>query len=266
MKGLKYTNTKGIINLKKPQLKTTEVYNVDSLMNPIQTFINDINSNQTTLIKKVSLLESKINDIENNKIPLVLVNSVTTRESDVLDKEKVFKKFSDFSVRSIRIEKTEEAVINMFKDEYDKGTKVFIFLFEKEVGSKIGLVDENYRSLNSLITNGISNDKIQLFSINKNEIVLGFVCLYFHKNIINYLKGTLTTEGKKVGGMYFAFDQIIRQYAAKDCIFDFGGSNVKGIASFYEKFGAKNLTYYSHEYNQLPKLINKLKKIKDKLL
>ena len=58
----------------------------------------------------------------------------------------------------------------------------------------------------------------------------------------------------------------IQQYAAKDCIFDFGGSNVKGIASFYEKFGAKNLTYYSHEYNQLPKLINKLKKIKDKLL
>jgi hypothetical protein len=170
--------------------------------------------------------------------------------------------YNNYSSNAKRILKKTEGLKLVKSNHVDD----FIFLFEKEVGSKIGLVDENYRSLNSLITNGISNDKIQLFSINKNEIVLGFVCLYFHKNIINYLKGTLTTEGKKVGGMYFAFDQIIQQYAAKDCIFDFGGSNVKGIASFYEKFGAKNLTYYSHEYNQLPKLINKLKKIKDKLL
>jgi hypothetical protein len=170
--------------------------------------------------------------------------------------------YNNYSSNAKRILKKTEGL------QLDKCDEVegFISLFENEVGSKIGLVDENYRSLNSLIKKGISNGQIKLFSINKNEVILGFVCIYFHKNIINYLKGTLTSEGKKLGGMYFAFDQIIQQYAAKDCIFDFGGSNVKGIASFYEKFGAKNLTYYSHEYNKLPKLINKLKKIKDKLL
>ena len=170
--------------------------------------------------------------------------------------------YNNYSSNAKRILKKTEGLELEKCDDVDG----FISLFENEVGSKIGLVDENYRSLNYLIKNGISNGQIKLFSINKNEVVLGFVCIYFHKNIINYLKGTLTSEGKKLGGMYFAFDQIIQQYAAKDCIFDFGGSNVKGIASFYEKFGAKNLTYYSHECNKLPKLINKLKKIKDKLL
>ena len=170
--------------------------------------------------------------------------------------------YNNYSSNAKRILKKTEGLELEKCDDVDG----FISLFENEVGSKIGLVDENYRSLNYLIKNGISNGQIKLFSIKKNEVILGFVCIYFHKNIINYLKGTLTSEGKKLGGMYFAFDQIIQQYAAKDCIFDFGGSNVKGIASFYEKFGAKNLTYYSHEYNKLPKLINKLKKIKDKLL
>ena len=141
----------------------------------------------------------------------------------------------------------------------------FITLFKQEVGLKIGLTGENYMCLNSLIRAGLSCGKIQMFSIKQNDVLLGFVCFYFHKNIINYLKGSLTEKGKKLGGMYFAFDQIIQQYAGKDCIFDFGGSNLKGISSFYKKFGAQDLTYYSHDYNQLPKLINKLKKIKDKL-
>lgn len=141
----------------------------------------------------------------------------------------------------------------------------FVEFFKQEVGFKIGLADDNYKNLNSLISNGLSNDKIQLYSIQRNDGFLGFVCFYFHKNIINYLKGALSEKGKKLGGMYFAFDQIIQQYAGKDCIFDFGGSNLKGIASFYKKFGAQDLTYYSHDYNQMPKLINKLKEIKDKL-
>jgi len=176
-----------------------------------------------------------------------------------LDYSSIYNNYSSNAKRILK--KTEGLQLDKCDD-----VEGFISLFENQVGSKIGLVDENYRSLNSLIKKGISNGQIKLFSINKNEVILGFVCIYFHKNIINYLKGTLTSDGKKLGGMYFAFDQIIQQYAAKDCIFDFGGSNVKGIASFYEKFGAKNLTYYSHEYNKLPRLLNKLKKIKDKLL
>ena len=141
----------------------------------------------------------------------------------------------------------------------------FIEFFNQEVGLKIGLVDENYKCLKLLITNGLSNHKMQLYSIENKGAFLGFACFYFHENIINYLKGALNEDGKKLGGMYFAFDQIIQQYAGKDCIFDFGGSNLKGISTFYKKFGAQDLTYYSHDYNQLPKLINKLKKIKDKL-
>ena len=141
----------------------------------------------------------------------------------------------------------------------------FIDFFKTNVGDGIGLKNENYVNLSELIKNGASKGKIKLFSIYKEGVFLGYACFYFHKNVINYLKGALNKQGKENGAMYYAFDQIIRKYAAKDCIFDFGGSNVEGIANFYRKFGAKDLTYYSHDYNALPKAVKKLIVVKNKL-
>ena len=37
------------------------------------------------------------------------------------------------------------------------------------------------------------------------------------------------------------------------------------ISSFYKKFGAKDLSYYSHEYNALPKAVKKIIAVKNKL-
>jgi len=141
----------------------------------------------------------------------------------------------------------------------------FIDFFKLMVGDAIGFKHSNYQHLSELIKNGFLNDSIQLFTIRQNDEVLGYACFYFHKNVINYLKGALSDKGKKYGAMYYAFNEIIQKYAAKDCIFDFGGSAIDGISSFYKKFGAKDLSYYSHEYNALPKAVKKIIAVKNKL-
>ena len=74
---------------------------------------------------------------------------------------------------------------------------------------------------------------------------------YYYKNVINYLKGVLTEEGKKNGAMYAMFDYIIKSNAQTGKVFDFGGSDIEGVATFYKKFGAYDNSYYSYEKNHL---------------
>ena len=73
------------------------------------------------------------------------------------------------------------------------------------VGDAIGFKHSNYQHLSELIKNGFLNDSIQLFTIRQNNEVLGYACFYFHKNVINYLKGALSDKGKKYGAMYYAY-------------------------------------------------------------
>ena len=142
----------------------------------------------------------------------------------------------------------------------------FISLFKHQVGDNIGYNASNYQNLETLLNEGLKREKLIIYAIHDQADVLGYAAFYFHNNIINYLKGALNEKGKKFGAMYFAFDQLIHLYAGKKFIFDFGGSNVEGIAAFYKKFGASDAVYYEYEINNLPKFVKGVKKIKDKLL
>jgi hypothetical protein len=61
-----------------------------------------------------------------------------------------------------------------------------------------------------------------------------------------------TPDGRKKEANHFLLDQVIKEFAGKPLIFDFEGSDVPGIKSFYEKFGAINQPYYSLHFNLLP--------------
>ena len=142
--------------------------------------------------------------------------------------------------------------------------EIFTNFFKKHVGDRIGLKKSNYTHFSALIKNGLNNQRFQLFSIHLNDEIQGYVCFYFHKNIINYFKGALNENGKKSGAMFFAFDQLIQQNTSKGCIFDFGGSNVDSIANFNKKFGAQDKFYYSYEHNTLSKAVQKVIEVKNK--
>ena len=93
---------------------------------------------------------------------------------------------------------------------------------------------------------------------------LGFACFYFYSNVINYIKGVLTDKGKQEGAMYRMFDHIIKINSGTDKVFDFGGSDIEGVASFYRKFGSKDESYYTYEKNQLSFITRKIYELKQK--
>lgn len=80
-----------------------------------------------------------------------------------------------------------------------------------------------------------------------------FKRLYFH---INYVSG----NGRTNEANYFLLDNLIREFAESSYLLDFEGSDLIGVGTFYQKFGAINQPYYTLSINKLPFYLKLFKK------
>ena len=71
---------------------------------------------------------------------------------------------------------------------------------------------------------------------------------------------TTTLKGRKTEANYFLIAQVLREWAGNDLLFDFEGSEIPGVALFYEKFGAQLQPYFHWHHNQLPPLLKWIKR------
>lgn len=172
----------------------------------------------------------------------------------------------------------------LIKDSYSKNTKrflkknqnikiekssdldLFMSLFKEMVGKKLNYKNENYTALSSLIKEGLANESIDFLQVKFEGEVLGYGVFYFHKNVVNFLKGAVTNKGKNIGAMYVLINHVIEQNCNSDSVLDFGGSNITSVSNFNKKFGARNVTYHNYSFDNLPKIIKQLKNIRAKIL
>ncbi len=94
---------------------------------------------------------------------------------------------------------------------------------------------------------------------NKKTLLAVVVMLRDNRSIYN-LASSLLPEGKKLLANYFLYDNIIREYSNKKLTLDFEGSDIPGVAFFYEKFAQENKRYLFVKWNRLPKLIRLIKR------
>ncbi len=59
-------------------------------------------------------------------------------------------------------------------------------------------------------------------------------------------------EGRQKGSSHQLIDAVIKENAGKDIFLDFEGSDIPGIAFFFEGFGAQPEYYYYLRENRLP--------------
>ena len=161
--------------------------------------------------------------------------------------------------------KNTQRIINKSKNlliEESTNLNGFIQLFKTTVGEKLNYKTENYSALSSIIKNGLLNQKINFLQVKIDDEVLGYAIFFNHKNVINFLKGAVTKNGRKLGAMHTLINHCILKNASSDKQLDFGGSNINSVAEFYRKFGAVDVEYYNHNYDHLPYLFKKLKNVK----
>jgi hypothetical protein len=51
---------------------------------------------------------------------------------------------------------------------------------------------------------------------------------------------------------HFLLDAIINEFAGKNIVLDFVGSDIPGIAHFYKNFGFHNQPYFFYKFKNLP--------------
>lgn len=87
---------------------------------------------------------------------------------------------------------------------------------------------------------------------NKSGEILSAAILFSDNRRICNIINTTTDEGKKMNANHFLIDNIIQEFAGKNLLLDFEGSNIAGVQNFYEMFGSLNQPYFHWHYNNLP--------------
>lgn len=135
-------------------------------------------------------------------------------------------------------------------------------LMKDELSVKIKSFDTFHQAvLLQLLQNLQKNDCLIIREIVMDDKVLGGLFFFRGKERILFLKGSATPEGKKLGGMYLAMLDQIKETLSQKLLFDFDGSEVPGVQRFNEYFGAENSTYYQIQWDNNPfwyRLIKKL--------
>ncbi len=95
---------------------------------------------------------------------------------------------------------------------------------------------------------------------NSNNQILSAALLLIDENRIYNIANATTKIGRKTEANHFLLDRIIHEFSESNLIFDFEGSDIPGVKSFYQKFGAINQPYYHWHFNNLPWWIKWIKK------
>lgn len=126
-------------------------------------------------------------------------------------------------------------IASISEDEYDRFKKLYQFLFSR----------------GKAITYGIFNSEKKLLAS----------CIFFFSNKRAYyiLVGN-HPDGRNTGASHALIDAFIKDYAGKDLILDFEGSDIESLALFYNGFGATKEVYPAIRWNRLPWYLRWLKK------
>ncbi len=88
-----------------------------------------------------------------------------------------------------------------------------------------------------------------------DQVISTALLLRDNKRLYLLLNSTSLT-GRSLSANHFLIDSIIREYCEEALIFDFEGSERKGIKDFYQSFQPINQPYFHVRFNNLPFLIN----------
>ncbi|MBU3659767.1 MAG: GNAT family N-acetyltransferase [Flavobacteriales bacterium] len=169
-----------------------------------------------------------------------------------------FKKYSENTRRKLKDFQKSKAEFKEISD-----VQLLIDLFQKEKGNQFAhLTTSAYQRLTKLMKNALENNAgiIKAIAFEGELVAIGFF-IKKGKQLL-YLKGIVTSSGKKIGAMQALFDRVIQENHGTAKGLDFGGSSDEGLASFNKKFGACDRNYLILKQNKLPWPLNNVVKRK----
>ena len=123
--------------------------------------------------------------------------------------------------------------------------------------------DKSFKILSRLISWSQTQGNGQIISAitSANEVCAAAFFLRYGNRLI-YLNSFSTPEGRKLRAMYAILNEVIHKYEKSGFLFDFEGSSVESIATFFRSFSPNEELYYNVYLNNLPFPVKYFKKNK----
>ena len=129
------------------------------------------------------------------------------------------------------------------KENY-KSEKIIEF-FKQHKGNELNKDEADYLVLNKLMAKALTMGFAEsLGVVNLDKELIGGAFFLKDQHRVTYLFSAINKEGRDKQAMSFLIDRMIKKYANNELIFDFEGSVIDELASFFKSFGAEQETYF----------------------
>lgn len=152
---------------------------------------------------------------------------------------------------------------SIFNYETSNSTQDLMRFYRENTAVKLGYPESTISILSSLMDRALSENKAVIINALSEGVVCGSLCLLLDKSTVTYLIGDATVHDKKRGVMFGLMNFAMNYSTSLGFdVFDFGGSNVESVATFYKKMGGVDSAYSGFTHNNLPLWFKVLQKIK----
>jgi hypothetical protein len=170
--------------------------------------------------------------------------------------ESLYKQFSENIQRNIK--KAEQAGCYV---QQDINVEWLIPLALQQMKNYAKKADENVNRFRKLYHYLYERKQAITYGVFTKENKLLSSCVFFfsHNRAYYILVGN-HPDGKEAGASHAVIHAFIKDYAGRNIILDFEGSDIPGLALFYKSFGAVEENYAAIKRNRLPFYMRWLKK------
>lgn len=172
------------------------------------------------------------------------------------DDKTIFEGFSKSLKRNIR--KNEDRFQELIPLKDPQAVAQF---YKREINHMAKLKNEDYQRLNNVLKAGLQLNKVLLFELQTKEGDTASRGAYLlgKKRIINLVSSS-DQKFKKWSPQTIMIHKVIKKYCQQYDLFDFEGSAIPGINSFFARFGSEEVYFPKIHWQQpLLKLVHKAK-------
>jgi len=100
---------------------------------------------------------------------------------------------------------------------------------------------------------------IRTIKDNLTQQILATALLLKDNKRLNLLMNTTLNDGRKLSANHLLIDRILHEFSGQNLLFDFEGSNLDGVKTFYENYHPENQPYFHYPNGLLTRLKHLIK-------
>jgi len=148
--------------------------------------------------------------------------------------------------------------------QIQKGDDVnqLVSFYKEQLADKVSLNEAQYSIANSLFTKVLENELGFIRQVKYHDEIMAIgMFLRFNNRIINVFGASVSSD-KFPNAMAVLIASVLRENANSNQVFDFEGSEISGVQTYFQSFGSVNQDYPVLEVNRLPFWVKMLLKLR----